>query len=84
MGDGWRLDFSPTYFDTYSPPDFYTKVSEDKFSFSCCFIGSFKRGDLLLLNFKLLPEVHIMHVFGVFSEINQKVVASLAGKISGS
>ncbi|GFY84488.1 phosphoinositide-specific phospholipase C family protein [Actinidia rufa] len=26
MGDGWRLDFSPTYFDTYSPPDFYTKV----------------------------------------------------------
>ncbi|XWS56728.1 hypothetical protein CRYUN_Cryun09bG0110300 [Craigia yunnanensis] len=26
MGDGWRLDFSHTYFDTYSPPDFYTKV----------------------------------------------------------
>ncbi|XP_058207250.1 phosphoinositide phospholipase C 6 [Rhododendron vialii] len=26
MGDGWRLDFSPTHFDTYSPPDFYTKV----------------------------------------------------------
>ncbi|XP_057979096.1 phosphoinositide phospholipase C 6 [Malania oleifera] len=26
MGDGWCLDFSPTHFDTYSPPDFYTKV----------------------------------------------------------
>ncbi|CAF2123511.1 unnamed protein product [Brassica rapa] len=26
MGDGWRLDFSHTHFDTYSPPDFYTKV----------------------------------------------------------
>lgn len=26
MGDGWRLDFSQTHFDTYSPPDFYTKV----------------------------------------------------------
>ncbi|XP_015877401.3 phosphoinositide phospholipase C 6 [Ziziphus jujuba] len=26
MGDGWRLDFSRTHFDTYSPPDFYTKV----------------------------------------------------------
>ncbi|KAA8539577.1 hypothetical protein F0562_026269 [Nyssa sinensis] len=26
MGDGWRLDFSPTHFDSYSPPDFYTKV----------------------------------------------------------
>ncbi|XVF40734.1 hypothetical protein PTKIN_Ptkin01aG0138600 [Pterospermum kingtungense] len=26
MGDGWRFDFSHTYFDTYSPPDFYTKV----------------------------------------------------------
>lgn len=25
-GDGWRLDFSPTHFDTFSPPDFYTKV----------------------------------------------------------
>ncbi|KAM7271143.1 hypothetical protein ACFE04_030357 [Oxalis oulophora] len=25
-GDGWRLDFSHTHFDTYSPPDFYTKV----------------------------------------------------------
>ncbi|XP_010534598.1 PREDICTED: phosphoinositide phospholipase C 6 [Tarenaya hassleriana] len=26
MGDGWRLDFSHTHFDTYSPPDFYTKL----------------------------------------------------------
>ncbi|XP_057788883.1 phosphoinositide phospholipase C 6-like [Salvia miltiorrhiza] len=26
MGDGWRHDFSPTHFDAYSPPDFYTKV----------------------------------------------------------
>uniref|UniRef100_A0A2N9GLK6 Phosphoinositide phospholipase C n=1 Tax=Fagus sylvatica TaxID=28930 RepID=A0A2N9GLK6_FAGSY len=26
MGDGWHSDFSPTYFDSYSPPDFYTKV----------------------------------------------------------
>ncbi|RZC90732.1 hypothetical protein C5167_028566 [Papaver somniferum] len=26
MGDGWRLDFKPTHFDTYSPPDFYVKV----------------------------------------------------------
>ncbi|KAL7108839.1 hypothetical protein ACP275_06G138300 [Erythranthe tilingii] len=26
MGDGWRLDFSHTHFDAYSPPDFYTKV----------------------------------------------------------
>ncbi|XP_020522339.1 phosphoinositide phospholipase C 6 isoform X2 [Amborella trichopoda] len=26
MGDGWRLDFDQTHFDTYSPPDFYTKV----------------------------------------------------------
>ncbi|KAJ0101424.1 hypothetical protein Patl1_06614 [Pistacia atlantica] len=26
MGDGWRLDFSQTHFDKYSPPDFYTKV----------------------------------------------------------
>ncbi|XP_058075013.1 phosphoinositide phospholipase C 6-like isoform X2 [Magnolia sinica] len=26
MGDGWRLDFSKTHFDSYSPPDFYTKV----------------------------------------------------------
>ncbi|KAG8644879.1 hypothetical protein MANES_10G012800v8 [Manihot esculenta] len=25
LGDGWRLDFSHTYFDAYSPPDFYTK-----------------------------------------------------------
>ncbi|KAI4372929.1 hypothetical protein MLD38_011109 [Melastoma candidum] len=26
MGDGWNLDFSTTHFDTYSPPDFYTKI----------------------------------------------------------
>ncbi|OMO76015.1 C2 calcium-dependent membrane targeting [Corchorus olitorius] len=26
MADGWRLDFSHTHFDTYSPPDFYTKI----------------------------------------------------------
>ncbi|OAY83545.1 Phosphoinositide phospholipase C 6, partial [Ananas comosus] len=26
MGDGWRTDFSQTHFDTYSPPDFYTRV----------------------------------------------------------
>ncbi|PWA47886.1 phosphoinositide phospholipase C family, EF-hand domain pair [Artemisia annua] len=26
MGDGWRLDFSQTHFDAFSPPDFYTKV----------------------------------------------------------
>ncbi|KAF7849660.1 hypothetical protein BT93_L0417 [Corymbia citriodora subsp. variegata] len=26
MGDGWHSEFSPTHFDTFSPPDFYTKV----------------------------------------------------------
>lgn len=26
MGDGWSSDFSRTHFDTFSPPDFYTKV----------------------------------------------------------
>ncbi|KAG9146238.1 hypothetical protein Leryth_007945 [Lithospermum erythrorhizon] len=26
LGDGWRLDFSHTHFDSYSPPDFYTKM----------------------------------------------------------
>jgi phosphatidylinositol phospholipase C delta len=26
MGDGWRYDFNKTHFDTYSPPDFYTKI----------------------------------------------------------
>ncbi|PIN06576.1 Phosphoinositide phospholipase C [Handroanthus impetiginosus] len=26
MGDGWRLDFSHTHFDAYSPPDFYAKL----------------------------------------------------------
>ncbi|KAF3776057.1 Phosphoinositide phospholipase C 4 [Nymphaea thermarum] len=26
MGDGWNLDFKKTHFDTYSPPDFYTRV----------------------------------------------------------
>ncbi|GMH12713.1 hypothetical protein Nepgr_014554 [Nepenthes gracilis] len=26
MGDGWQLDFKPTYFDPFSPPDFFAKV----------------------------------------------------------
>ncbi|EEC75018.1 hypothetical protein OsI_11098 [Oryza sativa Indica Group] len=26
MGEGWQSDFKQTYFDTYSPPDFYAKV----------------------------------------------------------
>ncbi|KAF8394919.1 hypothetical protein HHK36_018858 [Tetracentron sinense] len=26
MGDGWDLDFKKTHFDSYSPPDFYTKI----------------------------------------------------------
>ncbi|KAM0013248.1 putative phosphoinositide phospholipase C [Helianthus debilis subsp. tardiflorus] len=26
MGDGWHTDFDRTYFDKYSPPDFYTKL----------------------------------------------------------
>ncbi|GLT81717.1 hypothetical protein SLE2022_001520 [Rubroshorea leprosula] len=26
MGEGWRSDFKPTHFDSYSPPDFYTRV----------------------------------------------------------
>ncbi|XP_057523195.1 phosphoinositide phospholipase C 6 [Amaranthus tricolor] len=26
MGDGWRMDFSKTHFDTFSPPDFYVKL----------------------------------------------------------
>ncbi|KAK4779799.1 hypothetical protein SAY87_015905 [Trapa incisa] len=26
LGDGWHLDFKQTDFDTYSPPDFYTRV----------------------------------------------------------
>ncbi|XP_019226762.1 PREDICTED: phosphoinositide phospholipase C 6-like isoform X2 [Nicotiana attenuata] len=26
LGDGWRMDFSHTHFDTFSPPDFYTKL----------------------------------------------------------
>ncbi|XP_020087006.1 phosphoinositide phospholipase C 6-like isoform X1 [Ananas comosus] len=26
LGDGWRMDFSQTHFDAYSPPDFYTRV----------------------------------------------------------
>ncbi|KAJ1426366.1 PLC-like phosphodiesterase, TIM beta/alpha-barrel domain superfamily [Sesbania bispinosa] len=26
MGNGWSSDFSKTHFDTFSPPDFYTKV----------------------------------------------------------
>ncbi|CAI9091713.1 OLC1v1026810C2 [Oldenlandia corymbosa var. corymbosa] len=34
LGDGWRLDFSHTHFDSFSPPDFYTKVSRH-ISFHC-------------------------------------------------
>ncbi|XP_061995819.1 phosphoinositide phospholipase C 6-like [Rosa rugosa] len=26
VGNGWHLDFSQTHFDSFSPPDFYTKV----------------------------------------------------------
>uniref|UniRef100_A0A0C9RXU3 Phosphoinositide phospholipase C n=1 Tax=Wollemia nobilis TaxID=56998 RepID=A0A0C9RXU3_9CONI len=26
MGDGWNQEFKKTHFDTYSPPDFYTRV----------------------------------------------------------
>ncbi|KAL1308557.1 hypothetical protein HN51_050534 [Arachis hypogaea] len=26
LGDGWRMDFKQTHFDTYSPPDFYARV----------------------------------------------------------
>ncbi|XP_058110204.1 phosphoinositide phospholipase C 2-like [Magnolia sinica] len=26
MGDGWRLDFHHTHFDSFSPPDFYVRV----------------------------------------------------------
>ncbi|KAI9109278.1 hypothetical protein K1719_019901 [Acacia pycnantha] len=26
MGDGWRMDFKQTHFDSYSPPDFYVRV----------------------------------------------------------
>eukprot|EP01018_Ginkgo_biloba_P031458 Gb_38146 [translate_table: standard] len=26
MGDGWMDDFNKTHFDTYSPPDFYTRI----------------------------------------------------------
>ncbi|KAL8192897.1 hypothetical protein R6Q57_027345 [Mikania cordata] len=26
MGDGWRMEFSQTHFDTFSPPDFCTKM----------------------------------------------------------
>uniref|UniRef100_A0A7N0T3I7 Phosphoinositide phospholipase C n=1 Tax=Kalanchoe fedtschenkoi TaxID=63787 RepID=A0A7N0T3I7_KALFE len=26
MGEGWYMDFRHTHFDTYSPPDFYTRV----------------------------------------------------------
>ncbi|KAK7321349.1 hypothetical protein VNO77_31910 [Canavalia gladiata] len=25
-GDGWRMDFKQTHFDSYSPPDFYVRV----------------------------------------------------------
>ena len=27
IGEGWYYDFRHTHFDTYSPPDFYAKVS---------------------------------------------------------
>jgi len=27
MGHGWSSDFSPTHFDKFSPPDFFTKVN---------------------------------------------------------
>lgn len=27
MGDGWHMDFKQTHFDSYSPPDFYVRVS---------------------------------------------------------
>ncbi|KAF8402650.1 hypothetical protein HHK36_010739 [Tetracentron sinense] len=27
MGDGWRLDFKKTHFDSYSPPDFYVRIT---------------------------------------------------------
>ncbi|ONK61854.1 uncharacterized protein A4U43_C08F34270 [Asparagus officinalis] len=26
MGDGWRMDFSKTHFDSFSPPDFYARI----------------------------------------------------------
>jgi len=26
MGEGWYYDFNHTHFDTYSPPDFYTRI----------------------------------------------------------
>lgn len=26
MGHGWSIDFSPTHFDMFSPPDFYIEV----------------------------------------------------------
>ena len=29
MGDGWRMDFSKTHFDAFSPPDFYTRVRHE-------------------------------------------------------
>lgn len=32
MGDGWSTDFSRTHFDTFSPPDFYTKVTYGSFT----------------------------------------------------
>jgi len=33
-GVGWSSDFSPTHFDRFSPPDFYTKVSTQLYSSS--------------------------------------------------
>ncbi|XP_066338903.1 phosphoinositide phospholipase C 2-like isoform X1 [Miscanthus floridulus] len=33
MGDGWRMDFSKTHFDAFSPPDFYTRrTGRDRWS----------------------------------------------------
>ncbi|KAF9594267.1 hypothetical protein IFM89_028924 [Coptis chinensis] len=46
MGDRWRLDFNPTHFDAYSPPDFYTR--------RCCRIALFPERKLALLRI----EVH--------------------------
>ncbi|KAK4277831.1 hypothetical protein QN277_015765 [Acacia crassicarpa] len=35
MGHGWSSEFSPTHFDRFSPPDFYTKVSIDGVPADC-------------------------------------------------
>ncbi|GAB2285730.1 hypothetical protein Dimus_020167 [Dionaea muscipula] len=31
MGNGWHLDFNKTYFDPFSPPDFFTKVTLSRY-----------------------------------------------------